>query len=130
MGTRRSVSGRSVALGLAGVLLICALTPFNNYVLRNTDLVGNHLPASLLIFFLLFVLLINALLLRWWPRQALSGGELAVALGMTLVGCALPSVGLMRYLPGHLVAAFGHAAIHHESAELLRQLNLPDWLWP
>jgi len=130
MGTRRSVSGRSVALGLAGVLLICALTPFNNYVLRNTDLVGNHLPASLLIFFLLFVLLINALLLRWWPRQALSGGELAVALGMTLVGCALPSVGLMRYLPGHLVAPFGHAAIHHESAELLRQLNLPDWLWP
>jgi len=130
MRTRRPVSGRSVGLGLAGVLLICALTPFNNYVLRNTDLVGNHLPASLLIFFLLFVLLVNGLLLRWWPRQALSGGELAVALGMTLVGCALPSVGLMRYLPGHLVAPFGHAAISHQSAELLRQLDLPDWMWP
>src|SRR5690606_3762975 len=60
----------------------------------------------------------------------LSGGELAVALGMTLVGCALPSVGLMRYLPGHLVAPFGHAAISHQSAELLRQLDLPDWMWP
>lgn len=130
MNERPAVNSRSIVLGLTGVGFICALTPFNNYVLRNTDLVGNHLPASLLIFYLLFVLVINGALLRWLPRRALHGGELAVALGMTLVGCALPSVGLMRYLPGHLVAPFGHAATHHESAELLRELDLPDWLWP
>ncbi len=130
MNTRKAVNGRSVVLGLAGVCLICGLTPFNNYVLRNTDFVGNHLPASLLIFFLLFVLLLNAALHRWRPRAALGGHELAVALGMALVGCALPSVGLMRYLPGHLVAPFGHAAIDRPTADLLNLLDLPDWMWP
>ncbi len=128
--TRRAVNRRSISLGLIGVCLICTLTPFNNYVLRNTDFVGNHLPASLLIFFMLFVLVINGALRRWIPRLAFGGDELAVALGMTLVGCTLPSAGLMRYLPGHLVGPFVHSAGHRDTADLVRMLDLPDWMWP
>jgi hypothetical protein len=127
---RRPVNLRSVSIGLVGVMFICLLAPYNDFVLRNTFLVGSHLPASLLIFFLLIVLLINAPLRRWLPRYALGGHELAVALGMALVGSALPSVGLMRYLPGHLVAPFAHAAETFTHAELLRELDLPDWMWP
>jgi hypothetical protein len=127
---RGPVNLRSIGVGLAGVLFICLLAPFNDFVLNNTYLIGNHLPASLLIFFFLIVLLINAPLRRWMPGRALSGGELAVALGMVLVGCALPSVGLMRYLPGHLVAPFAHASETHDHARLLRQLDLPNWMWP
>ncbi len=130
LGTQRKVTWRSLLLGLLGVVFICALTPYNNYVLLNTDFVGNHLPASLLIFFLIFVLLVNGLLHRFSPRRALGSGELAVALGMTLVACSLPSVGLMRYLPGHLVAMFSDASRTSETAQLMRQLDLPDWLWP
>lgn len=126
----RRVTWRSVMLGLLGVVFICALTPYNNYVLLNTDFVGNHLPASLLVFFLIFVLLVNGLLRRFAPRRALGSGELAVALGMTLVACSLPSVGLMRYLPGHLTTMFSEASRNSEAAQLLRQLDLPDWLWP
>ncbi len=126
----RRVTWRSVLLGLLGVVFICALTPYNNYVLLNTDFVGNHLPASLLVFFLIFVLLVNGMLRRFAPRRAMGSGELAVALGMTLVACSLPSCGLMRYLPGHLVTMFSEASRNSEAAQLLRQLDLPDWLWP
>lgn len=128
--TRRPVNWRSVSLGLLGVLFICILTPYNNYVLSNTDFIGSHLPASLLVFFFVFVLLVNGLLWRFAPRRALGGGELAVALAMALVSCALPSNGLMRYLPGHLVSFFSTAAVDNDSATILRQLDLPDWLWP
>ena len=104
--TRSPVNWRSVLLGLVGVCFINALTPFNNHVLINTDMVGSYLPTGLLLFFMAFVVLINAPLNRWIPRQAFNPGEMAVALGMTLVGCALPYVGLMRYLPGHLTGLF------------------------
>ncbi len=127
---RRPVNWRSLLLGWLGVLFICTLTPYNNYVLLNTDFVGNHLPASLLVFFLLFVICINGLLWRFAPRHAFTQAELAVAVGMTLVGCALPSVGLMRYLPGHLISFFSQASIDSETAQLMKRMSLPDWLWP
>jgi hypothetical protein len=127
---RGPVNWRSAGLGLLGVVFICGLTPFNTYIVNNTDLVGNHLPVGLVMFFLLFVLLINAPLRRWWPGRALSSGELAVALGMMLVSCTLPSVGLNRYLPGHLTRLWALAGDSAEYADILRTLDLPDWLFP
>lgn len=115
---------------MIGVVILCTITPYNNYALANTDMIGSHLPVGLLMLMVAFILLINAPLHRYAPRQALQGGELAVALGMMLVGCALPSVGLMRYLPGHLVAMFHHSALSLEAAELMRRMNLPDWVFP
>jgi hypothetical protein len=124
------VTWRSVLLGLLAILVICGLTPFNNYVMRNTDLVGNYLPAGLLTLLILFTMLVNAPLWRFAPRHALSSGELAVSLGMALVGCAFPSEGLMRYLPGHLVAYWRRASEDYEVARLMSMLGLPDWLFP
>src|SRR4051812_19300185 len=128
--TRRAVNWRSVTLGLVGVVLLCAITPYNNYVMNNNDLVGNALPTGMLLFTFVVVLLVNAPLHRFAPRQAFSSGELAVAMGMVLVACAVPSVGLMRYLPGHLVAIFSHASQNNDYAEVLRLLRLPDWMFP
>src|SRR2546423_11676083 len=107
---RRAVNWRSIAVGLAGVIFISGLTPFNDFAVNNTNLIGSALPVGLLLFFLLLVLAVNAPLRRWFPRWALSEGELAVALGMGLVSCALPCVGLMRYLPGHLTGFWFQAA--------------------
>ena len=129
-GRRRPVNWRSITLGILGGLFVGTLTPYNNYVLLNTDFIGNHLPASVLMFFLLLVLVVNGLFRRHRRAWALEAGELAVALGMTLVASSLPSVGMMRYLPGHLVSFFHHSAIDRESANLMRQMSLPDWLWP
>ena len=67
-------------------------------------------------------MLVNMPLWKFAPRWAFSSGELAVALGMTLVSCTLPSSGLMRYLPGFLV---GSQYLGIESAEL-RQILLGE----
>ena len=96
----RAITWRSIALGLAGVIFINVLTPFNNHVLANTDLVSSYLPTGLLLFFCLFIILINAPINRFLPRLALNTSELGIAISMVLVGCALPYTGLMRYLPG------------------------------
>src|SRR5689334_12460411 len=99
----RAVTLRSVLLGLLGVLFICGLTAYNDYVVANTFLIGNFLPIGLLLFMLVLILGINGPLSRLVPRCALSRGELGVVLCMTLVSCALPSSGLMRYLPAEMV---------------------------
>jgi len=36
----------------------------------------------------------------------------------------------MRYLPGHLAAMFYHSSTDPDAASLMRQMNLPDWLFP
>lgn len=130
VAVRRPVNGRSVLLGLVGVGAIASLTGYNDYVINNTNLIGSHLPIGVLGFLLIFILFVNAPLRRWAPAYAFSSAELAVALGMMLVGCAIPSVGMMRYLPGHLTALFSYAASNPQDYALLRQLDLPDWLFP
>lgn len=126
---RRCVNWRSLLIGLACVTFICGLTPYNDYVLNNTFLVGNFLPVGLLLFFLALIVLVNAPLSRWWPAQALSTGELAVALGMALVSCALPSSGLMRYLPGHLIGV-NYYAEQTGVADVMDRVDLPEWILP
>ena len=100
---RRSITWRSVALGIIGTVLICGLTPYNDYALNNTFLVGNNLPVGVVMLTFLLVLVVNGPLWKWFPRHALSSGEITVALAMTLVSCALPSSGLMRYFPPSIV---------------------------
>ena len=58
------------------------------------------------------------------PRYVFSPAELAVALGMILVGCALPGSGLMRYLPGHLTGLQYYSAQNPDYANLLRKIDL------
>ena len=127
---RRPVNLRSVVLGLLGVVFICGLTAYNDHVVANTFLVGNFLPIGLILFFLVFVLLINAPLSRWAPRRAFSTAEMGVALCMVLVSCAIPGSGLMRYLPGHLIGIWDKAGQSADHVATLRDANLPDWLFP
>lgn len=127
---RRPVNLRSLLLGLLGVFFISTLTAYNDYVMRNTYLIGNFLPIGLLMFFMVFLMLVNAPLHKWAPRQAFTSAELAVALGMTLVSCTLPSSGLMRYLPATLVGLHQHSAGGGERTALMEELDLPQWLFP
>ncbi|CAN5400804.1 hypothetical protein BH09PLA1_BH09PLA1_36270 [soil metagenome] len=120
---------RSILLGLTGVTLICGLTPYNDYALNNTFLIGNNLPIGVMM--LLFaVVLINAPLSRWWPDRVLTSGEIAVAFTMTLVSCCLPSSGLLRYLAPNLVVPMRQAAQKPDFLRLLETMNLPRWIWP
>ncbi|HEY8665106.1 MAG TPA: DUF6785 family protein [Tepidisphaeraceae bacterium] len=128
--TRRPVSLRAIVVGLLGVLWICGLTPYSDYAMGNTYVVGNFLPIGLLLFYFTLVLLVNAPLARWLPSRAFTTGELAVALAMTLMSCAIPSSGLMRYLPASLVGFYHHAATDFGYRELLGRLDLPQWMFP
>lgn len=125
-----SVSWRSVLLGLVGVVLICGVTPYNDAVLNNTFLVGNNLPVGVVMLGFLFAVAVNGPLNRFAPRWAFSSGELLVALAMTLVSCALPGSGFMRYWPGSLVGPFWFGATDAGYRQLLEGLDLPAWLFP
>jgi hypothetical protein len=126
----RGLSFRSVGLGLLGGGLICLGAPFNDYVLRNSFAVGSALPTAAVMLALVFVVVVNGPLSRWWSRWAFSRTELTIAFAVMLMMCTVPSVGVMRYLPGHLVGFWAHAAQRGEVATLLDDLALPDWLFP
>jgi hypothetical protein len=121
---------RSVALGLLGSALIAAATPFNNFVLNNTFLVGNLMPAAAIGLLLLTVTVVNVPLRRCRWTRPFSTGELAVAFSMWLVACTIPSGGLMRYLPGHLIAPFHTADSSPAYREIIKSSIAADWLYP
>ena len=90
---------RSVILGLLGAAFVCGFCFFNDWVLRQTYLVGNNMPASLYGALILAVAVLNPLLRRW----SLSGRELAVIMALTLAGASIPGGGLVRTLVPTLV---------------------------
>lgn len=67
--SRRGLSWRAILLGLLGVAAISIATPYNNTVLENTPLIGNHLPVSVLFGMLMMVLVVNPVLMRL-PRAS------------------------------------------------------------
>ena len=129
IASRPAINWRSLLIGVIGVVFVCALTPFNDYVVNNTPVAGNYLPVGVILFFMAFILLINAPLHAWAPRHALGAAELAVPLGMMLVSCGLSGSGLMKYLPAHLVGTW-HFGEEDDVRRLLGSLHLPDWIFP
>jgi hypothetical protein len=93
---------RSVILGLLGAAFVCGFCFLNDWVLRQTYLVGNNMPASIYGILILVVLVVNPLLRRW----ALSGRELAVIMALTLAGASIPGGGLLRTLIPSLVMPY------------------------
>ncbi len=89
-----------MSIGSLGVALVAGLTPYNDYVVANSWLIGNHLPLAILLTIFLMVVLINAPLHALAPGRALGSGEMGIVLAMMLVGCAFPTTGLLRtWLP-------------------------------
>lgn len=129
VGKRHSITWRSVALGLVGVIGISALTSYNDYALNNAAMIGNNLPIGVMLYMFVIAVGINGPLSRFSPRFALSTGELVVTFSMTLVACGLPSAGLMRYLPAALIAPFWMSN-SPEYLNVLKFIDLPRWLYP
>src|SRR5262245_38485202 len=59
LGPRPPINVRSVTLGMLGVVVICGATPYNDYALNNTFLVGNNLPIGVVMLLFLFALLVT-----------------------------------------------------------------------
>src|SRR5262249_26842504 len=124
------VTLKSLTAGLIGVLFVNILTPYNNYLVNNTSLVGSALPIAFILFVLFLVLVANVLLRACLPRLALRQGEMAVAVMMALVSCAIPGSAFMKYIPGHMVGLWSHAGSNDQYRQLLDEVHLPAWMLP
>jgi hypothetical protein len=124
-----SVTLRAAVLGSAAVCLVCGLTPYNDYVVANTFLVGSYMPLGMVLVFFVLVVLVNGPLNRLAPQRALRSGELAVVLAMMLCACAIPSQGLMRQLLPLLVAPYYYGS-DARFWHAFTGIELPAWLFP
>lgn len=93
---------RSVILGFLSAAVVCGFCFFNDWVLRQTYLVGNNMPAAIYGTLILTAIVINPLFRRW----RLSAKELAVIMALTVAGASIPGGGLVRTLIPALVTPF------------------------
>ncbi len=103
-----AMTRRAILLGLALGLFISGFTYFNDFVMKQTLLIGSFLPVSVFGVVVLLLLLGNPLLgavRRGWPLRA---SEIAVITAIGLAACAYPGANFCRYfatiaaMPPHL----------------------------
>ncbi len=126
----RSITARSLTIGTLMVGLVCGVTPYNDYVVSNTMMVGFFLPVIVVLLMVGLVVLVNAPLHRFAPKHALSTGELGVILAMTLVSCGIPGQGMMRTLIPTLISPFNRGSADPQFWKNFLNLHLPGWLFP
>ena len=124
----KGLTFRAGFVGLAGVALLCAITPYNDYHLHQTLLYGNHFPIGCLFLFTFLVLGVNTAIRRFSPSRAFRQQELLVVWAMLICGGGLASSGLMRYLAPMLVAPFYYATESNRWGLWARYI--PDWIVP
>lgn len=125
--TYRSITTRSVLIGICAVISQCLITPYNDFHVGGTYLAGNHMPIAVVFVMSVFVLGVNVLLKKLRPGAELQSSELLIIWGMMLVASGIPSSGLMRYLIPLAVSPFYFATPENEWATLFHQ-HLPDWM--
>src|SRR5439155_19605507 len=124
------VTWRSLIVGTLGVIAICALAPFNDFVLSDTPLTAGFLPLAAVFLLFFIIVAINAPLHRLRPDAALRSRELAVVVLMLLIACAIPGWGLMRFLIPMPVAPFHMGSADPQFWKAFIALDLPHWLFP
>ncbi len=120
----------AVLIGLAGCLVVWVWTPYNNFILGNAFISDSYLPVAALFVLLLIVLGVNPLLHALRSAWALRSRELAVVLGLLLVGSVLPGQGLLRLLPYAIANVPVLVSRNKEVAEAYEQMALPPSLFP
>lgn len=104
------VTPRAFVLGLGLALLMCAITPYNDYYVAATYLSGDFFPIDALAAVLLLVLVVNPLLIVCGRRRLVwTAAEVMTVWTMVLVVAGIPSSGLMRYFIPHIVAPHYYA---------------------
>jgi hypothetical protein len=123
---RNGLTWRSALLGLVLAGGLCALTPYNDYVIGNTYIAGNHFPVGAAAV-LLALTLLNLLLRRARSRALLSAQEIAVVYIVVMVTSGIPSTGLLRYLLPLLTIPYYFATPGNRWEQTLWG-HLPQWL--
>jgi hypothetical protein len=121
------ITWRSVSLGLFLAFALCAITPYNDYVIVNTYIAGNHFPVGAV--FVLFALgLLNVVAYRMRGSPLLAGREVAVVYIITMVTSGISSSGLLRYLITVLGVPYYYASPGNRWETLFWD-HVPPWMW-
>lgn len=126
---RRALTLRSFLIGLTGAVTLCAITPFNDYIVENSFMVGSYLPLFMVMWMFVIVVLINAPLHKFAPKRALQPGELLIILAMTLAASAIPSQGLMRQLAPLPVSLHKVSQTSEQFWGHFQKSGMPSWLF-
>jgi len=124
--SRRGFTLRALLTGVVGVIIICAVEPYNAYYVGGTHLVGNHFPIAS-VFLFLIIILIHSALKSLKPSYGFTTAELIVIWCMLIVVAAIPYSGLVRYLFPLIPAPVYFATPENEWKELLLP-HLNDWV--
>jgi hypothetical protein len=90
------MSLRAVFIGLLLGLGISLAAYFNDWVILQTQLIGNHLPVSVFGAAILLLLVVNPILNRLGRGFSLSGSEIAIIVAIGLASCGWPGSNFYR----------------------------------
>ena len=124
----RALSPRAVALGLLLGCGVCLVSDYSSFYLRNTLLIGNHLPLAALFVLTVLAVLINPGLRRWAPKLAFSSGEQIMIFSLMAVTGAFAETGLWRYLPSYMAAPAYYASAENNFGTYLMAHIRPSLL--
>jgi len=102
---------RALVLGVLLGLAIACFAYFNDQIIRQTYLIGHHLPPAVFGGALLLLLIANPLLRALGRRWVLGPAELAFIIALALAVCGHPGASLMRTF-SHLMAVPGQQRPH------------------
>ncbi|MBD3344473.1 MAG: hypothetical protein GF401_05370 [Chitinivibrionales bacterium] len=88
---------RAIIIGFFFAGVISSFTYFNDHVIRQTYLIGNHFPVIVFGGLTLLVLFVNPLLRLIKITKVLSSREMLVIIALGLVVCGWPGSGFFRY---------------------------------
>ncbi len=91
------MSFRAVILGLTLGLFIACFTYFNDFVMKQTLMIGSFLPVSVFGVTVVLVILVNPLLRLAGSAAPLRAGEIAVIAAIALAACGFPGANFCRY---------------------------------
>ncbi|MEW6218308.1 MAG: DUF6785 family protein, partial [Thermodesulfobacteriota bacterium] len=120
---------RALVAGLAGAVLLAAVTPFNNAFLQGTPLGGGHFPLAPFVLFLLLALATCLVRALFRGYRLFSGQELLYVWVLMAVVSGIAYTGLVRTLFINLTAPFQFATAENRWQERLQPL-LPDGWYP
>ena len=101
------MSFRALALGLLLALFISVATYFNDWIIGQTQLIGNFLPISVFGLAAFVLLVVNPALRAFGERAPLRGGEVALITALGLVACGWPGSNFYRTFT-HVAALPSH----------------------
>ncbi len=115
---RKQVGAAALIIGLAASAGLVAITPYNDNLLMNTWIAGNHFPIGAFAVLLVMTLVVNTALRKLSSGLALPPGQLIAIWALVLVSSGLPSSGLMRYFVPNLPSYHYYASPENKWDEL------------